>query len=139
MKIGALLRQLNMFLSFCNIDITIISVLKTIVEIQTTLPCQTPFDACLCTNLTNILMSISLLIFSRIKRLLQLHPHLWFHRFTWHIKLCRQTTAQQPFVLLFLKQIDTICSYITQQTLAQREHNIVRTITTRQRELRTMA
>ena len=93
MKVRHFLCQLDTSFSFCNIDITIVSVLKTIVKIQTTPPCQTPLNSRLCTYLTNILMPFFLLIFSGIKRIFQLYPHIRFYRFTWHIKLSSQSTS----------------------------------------------
>ena len=74
MLVGGLLRQLHIAFILRDIDIAVVPILETIVEIQRTAFRYAPVDAGLRADMTDILMAVTLLIGRYIERILQFAP-----------------------------------------------------------------
>ena len=78
--------QLNVAFTFGDVDVAVIAVLESIVEIQTAEPRYSPLDTGLRTNGADELVSILLLILGCVERILQFDPKVGLNGFAGHGK-----------------------------------------------------
>lgn len=128
MLIESFLGQLDVAFFLGDIDISVIPVRETIVEIQAAEFRNSPFDAGLGTHITDELMSVFLLILRRIERVRQFTPDIGFDGFAGNVEICTYTAAQLPSILAFLQRVDAIGSRLHEHPLAEVNFCVIKLI-----------
>ena len=119
--VGGLFGQLYIAFAFGDVDITVITVLETIIEIETYAFRYAPFYTCLCAHMADELVSVFLLVLGCIERVLQFAPYIWLDRLARYSELSTQTAALQPVILVLLQQVHAVRTHVTDEAFAQGE------------------